>query len=188
MDDRDAAGVATRGGQAATLRDAGECARETLDLPGARPEGHGSYSEGPGRAVPVALLSLCSGLPPPHDNPDAAGVPLEEWQAADRRDAGECARETVDLINRVLECVDAPRVPLREVAGSRPEGCGECARETVDLINCVLDLAKLQAGRLQLEALPLFLPRLVQQAVCLLPHKTRALGVWKVGVCLLEWK
>ncbi|CAI5998886.1 unnamed protein product [Closterium sp. NIES-64] len=57
--------------------------------------------------------------------------PLEKWQAADLRDAGECARETVDLIN------------------------------------CVLDLAKLQAGRLQLEALPLFLPRLVQQAVML---------------------
>ncbi|CAI5509209.1 unnamed protein product [Closterium sp. Naga37s-1] len=57
--------------------------------------------------------------------------PLEEWQAADLRDAGECARETVDLINRVL------------------------------------DLAKLQAGRLQLEALPLCLPRVVQQAVML---------------------
>ncbi|CAI5528694.1 unnamed protein product [Closterium sp. Naga37s-1] len=39
-----------------------------------------------------------------------------------------------------------------------------CAGETVELINRVLDLAKLQAGRLQLETLPCCLRRIVREA------------------------
>ncbi|CAI5528743.1 unnamed protein product, partial [Closterium sp. Naga37s-1] len=39
-----------------------------------------------------------------------------------------------------------------------------CAGETVELINRVLDLAKLQAGRLQLETLPCCLRRIVHEA------------------------
>ncbi|CAI5998883.1 unnamed protein product [Closterium sp. NIES-64] len=67
--------------------------------------------------------------------------PLEEWQASDLRDAGECAREMVDLINRVL------------------------------------DLAKLQAGPLQLEGLPLCLPRVAQHAVALAAQDPCARGL-----------
>ncbi|CAI7840635.1 unnamed protein product [Closterium sp. NIES-54] len=40
-----------------------------------------------------------------------------------------------------------------------------CAGETVELINRVLDLAKLQAGRLQLETLPCCLRRIVHEAI-----------------------
>ncbi|CAI7930509.1 unnamed protein product [Closterium sp. NIES-54] len=39
-----------------------------------------------------------------------------------------------------------------------------CAGETIDLINRVLDLAKLQAGKLQLETLPCYLRRIVREA------------------------
>ncbi|CAI5466161.1 unnamed protein product [Closterium sp. Yama58-4] len=67
--------------------------------------------------------------------------PLEEWQAAGLRDAGECARETVGLINRVL------------------------------------DLAKLQAGRLQLETLPLCLGGVAQHAVALAAEDACARGL-----------
>ncbi|CAI7872786.1 unnamed protein product, partial [Closterium sp. NIES-54] len=42
-----------------------------------------------------------------------------------------------------------------------------CAGETVELINRVLDLAKLQAGRLQLETLPCCLRRIVREATAL---------------------
>ncbi|CAI5462568.1 unnamed protein product [Closterium sp. Yama58-4] len=42
-----------------------------------------------------------------------------------------------------------------------------CAGETVELINRVLDLAKLQAGRLQLETLPCCLRRIVRDATAL---------------------
>ncbi|GJP41186.1 hypothetical protein CLOM_g863 [Closterium sp. NIES-68] len=42
-----------------------------------------------------------------------------------------------------------------------------CAEETVDLINRVLDLAKLQAGRLQLETLPCCLRRIAHKAIAL---------------------
>ncbi|CAI5522963.1 unnamed protein product, partial [Closterium sp. Naga37s-1] len=46
-----------------------------------------------------------------------------------------------------------------------------CAGETVELINRVLDLAKLQAGRLQLETLPCCLRRIVSEATTFAPGK-----------------
>ncbi|CAI5482547.1 unnamed protein product [Closterium sp. Yama58-4] len=46
-----------------------------------------------------------------------------------------------------------------------------CAGETVELINRVLDLAKLQAGRLQLETLPCCLRRIVREATAFAPGK-----------------
>ncbi|CAI5941925.1 unnamed protein product [Closterium sp. NIES-65] len=110
--------------QAADLRDAGECARETLDLPGARPEGHGSYSEGPGESCARGSAFSMLWAAPPHDNPEMLlESPLEEWQAADRRDAGECARETVDLINRVLECVCGCVLPFLPPCDNDPSPC-----------------------------------------------------------------
>ncbi|GJP36332.1 hypothetical protein CLOM_g20853 [Closterium sp. NIES-68] len=52
-----------------------------------------------------------------------------------------------------------------------------CAGETVHLINRVLDLAKLQAGRLQLEALPCCLPRIAQDAIALAAQDACAKGL-----------
>ncbi|CAI5461296.1 unnamed protein product [Closterium sp. Yama58-4] len=57
------------------------------------------------------------------------------------------------LESRLEECQKADLVDARA-----------CAGETVDLINRVLDLAKLQAGRLQLETLPCCLRRIVHEA------------------------
>ncbi|CAI5962669.1 unnamed protein product [Closterium sp. NIES-65] len=52
-----------------------------------------------------------------------------------------------------------------------------CAGETVELINRVLDLAKLQAGRLQLETLPCCLRRIVSEAATSLKHSSHSVDL-----------
>ncbi|CAI5527106.1 unnamed protein product [Closterium sp. Naga37s-1] len=80
---------------------------------------------------------------------------LEEWQVADLRVARACMIE--ELLDSSLE---EWQVADLQVARA-------CAGETVELINRVLDLAKLQAGRLQLETLPCCLRRIVHEATAL---------------------
>ncbi|CAI5466185.1 unnamed protein product [Closterium sp. Yama58-4] len=92
---------------------------------------------------------------------------LEEWQKADLIDARACAGPSLPspsfpsrtgMIDELLES------RLEEWQKADLIDARACAGETVDLINRVLDLAKLQAGRLQLETLPCCLRRIVQAA------------------------
>ncbi|CAI5505281.1 unnamed protein product [Closterium sp. Naga37s-1] len=67
----------------------------------------------------------------------------------------------IGMMGMIEELLDSP---LEEWQQEDLRVARACAGETVELINRVLDLAKLQAGRLQLETLPCCLRRIVQEA------------------------
>ncbi|CAI5936158.1 unnamed protein product [Closterium sp. NIES-64] len=90
---------------------------------------------------------------------------LEEWQRADLVDARAC------MIEELLES------PLEEWQRADLIDARACAGETVELINRVLDLAKLQAGRLQLETLPCCLRRIVSEAATSLKHSSHSVDL-----------
>ncbi|CAI7796774.1 unnamed protein product, partial [Closterium sp. NIES-54] len=67
----------------------------------------------------------------------------------------------IGMMGMIEELLDSP---LEEWQYEDLRVARSCAGETVELINRVLDLAKLQAGRLQLETLPCCLRRIVHEA------------------------
>ncbi|CAI5520930.1 unnamed protein product [Closterium sp. Naga37s-1] len=67
----------------------------------------------------------------------------------------------IGMMGMIDELLDSP---LEEWQHEDLRVARACAGETVELINRVLDLAKLQAGRLQLETLPCCLRRIVRGA------------------------
>ncbi|CAI5482549.1 unnamed protein product [Closterium sp. Yama58-4] len=67
----------------------------------------------------------------------------------------------IGMMGMIEELLDSP---LEEWQYEDLRVARACAGETVELINRVLDLAKLQAGRLQLETLPCCLRRIVREA------------------------
>ncbi|CAI5521266.1 unnamed protein product, partial [Closterium sp. Naga37s-1] len=67
----------------------------------------------------------------------------------------------IGMMGMIEELLDSP---LEEWQQEDLRVARACAGETVELINRVLDLAKLQAGRLQLETLPCCLRRIVSEA------------------------
>ncbi|GJP36347.1 hypothetical protein CLOM_g20863 [Closterium sp. NIES-68] len=77
----------------------------------------------------------------------------------------------IGMIDVVLESAleEWQRADLRDASA--------CAGETVHLINRVLDLAKLQAGRLQLEAVPCCLPRIAHDAIALAAQDASSKGL-----------
>ncbi|CAI5521294.1 unnamed protein product, partial [Closterium sp. Naga37s-1] len=158
--------------QHADLVDARACAGETIDLIN--------------QVLDLAKLQAASSLPlsPPLPLASYTGMieellesRLEEWQVADLRDARAC----VGMIEELLECsleewqvadLQDARACAEELLDSQLEewqvadlrDARACAGETVEIINRVLDLAKLQAGWLQLETLPCCLRRIVREA------------------------
>ncbi|CAI5466234.1 unnamed protein product [Closterium sp. Yama58-4] len=67
----------------------------------------------------------------------------------------------IGMMGMIEELLDSP---LEEWQYEDLRVARACAGETVELINRVLDLAKLQAGRLQLETLPCCLRLIVREA------------------------
>ncbi|CAI5474111.1 unnamed protein product, partial [Closterium sp. Yama58-4] len=75
----------------------------------------------------------------------------------------------IGMMGMIEELLESP---LEEWQRADLVDARACAGETVELINRVLDLAKLQAGRLQLETLPCCLRRIVREATTFAPGKT----------------
>ncbi|CAI7922079.1 unnamed protein product, partial [Closterium sp. NIES-54] len=74
----------------------------------------------------------------------------------------------IGMMGMIEELLESP---LEEWQRADLVDARACAGETVELINRVLDLAKLQAGRLQLETLPCCLRRIVREATTFAPGK-----------------
>ncbi|CAI5962663.1 unnamed protein product [Closterium sp. NIES-65] len=74
----------------------------------------------------------------------------------------------IGMMGMIEELLESP---LEEWQRADLVDARACAGETVELINRVLDLAKLQAGRLQLETLPCCLRRIFREATTFAPGK-----------------
>ncbi|CAI5528697.1 unnamed protein product [Closterium sp. Naga37s-1] len=136
--------------QRADLIDARACAGETVELINRQAAGPPLPAPLPPSPPPPFLLPPRPHLPtppppfpssPPPPPPDPPPLPSQTGMIEELLDSGLEEWQRADLID-----------------------ARACAGETVELINRVLDLAKLQAGRLQLETLPCCLRRIVREA------------------------